>query len=99
MRQAVLPRANRAGTAPGLPGRGTLGYQGAGPEGEVEQAVFVGELTSAGGFPHVAADCEAAWQVVRQVIEAKAARNIMLGQGGMVDRLELAGTANCGKKG
>jgi L-lactate dehydrogenase complex protein LldG len=87
VRQAVV-EGNRAGAAPALPERGTVGYQGAGPD---PAARFCEELTKAGGFPHMASSPEQAWQAVRQVIGAKAARKILLGRGGMIDRLELPG--------
>jgi L-lactate dehydrogenase complex protein LldG len=87
VRQAVI-EGNRAGAVPGLPERGAVGYQGGGPE---PVSRFCRELKGAGGFPHVAPDPEAAWQVVRDVIGTKTARKIVLGRGGMVDRLELPG--------
>lgn len=87
VRQAVV-EGNRAGAAPGLPERGGVGYQGGGPDA-VER--FCAELKSAGGQPHVAHDRDAAWHAIRQVIGARSARRILLGRGGMIDRLELAG--------
>ncbi len=85
VRQAVA-LGNRAGHTPALPERGSVGYQGAGPE-PVQR--FCKELAAAGGYPHVAADQAAAWQVVRDVIAAKGARKVLLGRGGLIERLEL----------
>jgi L-lactate dehydrogenase complex protein LldG len=85
VRQAVA-QGNRAGAAPGLPERGSVGHQGAAPE---PIGRFCEELTRAGGYPHVAADREAAWQIVRGVIGTTPARRILLGRGGMIERLEL----------
>lgn len=87
VRQAVV-EGNRAGAAPDLPPRGVIGYQGAGPD---PVARFCEEFKAAGGQPHLAADRETAWQTVHGLIQARAARKIVLGRGGMVERLELPG--------
>ena len=85
VRQAVID-GNRAGATPPLPERGAVGYQGGG--GDPVQH-FCDELKAVGGFPHLAPDREAAWQVIREIIEAAAARKIMVGRGGLIDSLEL----------
>jgi L-lactate dehydrogenase complex protein LldG len=87
VRQSVI-QGNRAGAIPDLPERGSVGYQGAGAD---LVARFGEELRGAGGRPHVAADKESAWQAVRGVIGTKGARRILVGRGGMLDRLDLAG--------
>ena len=87
VRQAVVD-GNRAGTAPPLPERRGLGYQGGGDD---LVARFCAELTNAGGCPHVASDSETAWHIIREIIESKAARKIVMGRGGMIDAIGLAG--------
>ncbi len=87
VRRAVVD-GNRAGMAAALPDRRGLGHQGAAPD---SVARFCDELRSAGGHPHVAADSDAAWLIIREVIEAKKARKIMIGEGGVIARLGLAG--------
>jgi L-lactate dehydrogenase complex protein LldG len=87
VREAVV-QGNRVGAIPGLPERVSVGYQGAGAD---PVARFCEELRGAGGRPCVAADKEAAWQAVRGVIAAKGARRILVGRGGMLDRLDLVG--------
>jgi L-lactate utilization protein LutC len=85
VRQAVV-QGNQAGGAPKLPERGAVGYQGAGAE-PIKR--FCEELRSAGGNPHVVANQEAAWGAIRKVIDGTRARKILLGRGGMIDRLDL----------
>lgn len=79
---------NRAGTAPPPAPRGEVGYQGAGTDPAQR---FCAELTAAGGKAYVAADAEAAWLVLVDVVRAKAARRILVGRGGVLDRLDVAG--------
>lgn len=85
VRQAVAD-GNRAGAATVLPPRGQLGYQGAGAE-PVRR--FCEALQAAGGFPHLAEDVEAAAALVLGLVERKAARNILLGRGEVLDALNL----------
>src|SRR5262245_21506477 len=85
VRQAVA-EGNRAGDAAPLPERGTLGYQGAGPD-PVER--FCGELTAAGGHPHRVADRAAAVRQVLELVRDSTARRILLGHGRFVDSLNL----------
>jgi len=87
VRQAVA-EGNRAGAAPDLPARGTVGYQGAGPD---PVARFRDELGAAGGTPHVVGDDEAAAAKVLELVAAKAARRALVGRGPVLDRLGLAG--------
>jgi L-lactate dehydrogenase complex protein LldG len=85
VRQSVQA-GNRAGMAPELPERGSVGYQGAGPD---PVARFCEEFTRAGGAAHVAANAEAAWQTVRGLVRARNAQRLILSRGGLVDRLNL----------
>lgn len=78
---------NRAGPPP-LPQRQQLGYQGAGADA---LARFCSELTAAGGRPHVAADAEVAWQIIRDIIQGHGCRKAMIGRGGVVERYEIMG--------
>src|SRR5581483_3406507 len=79
---------NRAGAAPALPERGQVGYQGAGadPVGR-----FCAELAAAGGHAHVAPDAEAAWRVIADITQARGVRKVLVGRGGLLDRLDIAG--------
>jgi L-lactate utilization protein LutC len=85
IRQAVAD-GNRAGVAPALPQRGSIGYQGAGAN--LLQR-FCEQLTAAGGKPHAVADAEAAVAKILEVIKTKAARHVLLGGGPAVDALHL----------
>ncbi len=87
VRQSVT-EGNRPGESAELPQRRGLGYQGCGID---PVSRFCEELKNAGGFPHVADDHEHAWQIVRGVIEAKQARKIVMGQGGIIESLGLVG--------
>lgn len=87
VRQAVV-EGNRAGAAPDLPKRGSTGFQGAGPD---PLQRFCHELKAAGGQAHVAADREAAWQIIDGVLRTHQARKVLLSRGGVVERLELPG--------
>ncbi len=85
VREAVKA-GNRAGGAPPLPERATIGYQGAGddPVGR-----FCAELTAAGGVPHVVPDRSAAVSTIMDLVRAKSARRVLLGCGPVVDTLPL----------
>jgi L-lactate utilization protein LutC len=85
VRQAVS-EGNRAGGAPPLPERGTVGYQGAGPD---PVARFRDELSAAGGILHAVADDAAAAVKVMELVMAKAARRVLVGRGSALDRLGL----------
>jgi L-lactate utilization protein LutC len=79
---------NLAGAAVPLPQRGHVGYQGAGAE-PVQR--FCAELTTAGGHAHLAADPEAAWQAIAEVIKRQALRKVLIGRGGLIERLGIGG--------
>lgn len=87
VRHAVI-EGNRAGSIPPLPERLGVGYQGCGPN-PVQR--FCDELRVAGGQPHLVADHEATFAKVLDLVRARGARKIVLGRGGFVDRLDLAG--------
>jgi L-lactate dehydrogenase complex protein LldG len=85
VRQAVA-EGNRAGGAPPLPERGTIGYQGAGSD---PVARFRDELTAAGGMPHIVADDAAAAAKVLELVAANSVRKALVGHGRVIDRLAL----------
>jgi L-lactate utilization protein LutC len=85
VREAVAA-GNRAGAAP-LPERGSVGYQGAGPD---PAARFSAELTAAGGHAHRAANPADAARQVLGLVEAAPGRRVLLGRGPLLDRLALA---------
>jgi L-lactate dehydrogenase complex protein LldG len=87
VRQAVA-EGNRAGVTPGLPGRGSVGYQGAGTD-PVHR--FCDRLIAAGGKPHEVADADAAAKRVLELTQTKPARRALLGRGPILDQLQLAG--------
>src|SRR4051812_35930530 len=86
VRQAVAA-GNRAGAAPGLPSRGHVGYQGAGPDPVVH---FRDELTAAGGHAHVVADREAAVVRLLELVQEKSAQRVLLSRGPWLDSLGLS---------
>lgn len=87
VREAVA-QGNRAGHVPPLESRGAVGYQGGGPD---PVARFQDELRAAGGQMHRAPDAASAAAKVVQLIEAHAARRVLLGSGALLDALELPG--------
>ncbi len=86
VREAVAA-GNRAGAAAPPPERGTVGYQGAGPD---PAARFCTELAAAGGHAHRAADADDAARQVLALVEHHGARRVLLGGGPVLDRLALA---------
>jgi L-lactate utilization protein LutC len=84
----AVQEGNRAGAAPPAPARQRVGYQGAGAD-PVQR--FCAELTAAGGRPHVAATREEAWRVVADVVAAHTVRRVVVGRGGVVERLDVTG--------
>jgi L-lactate utilization protein LutC len=85
--RAAVAAGNRAGDAAPLPERGTVGYQGGGPD---PAARFCAELTAAGGHAHRAADPEDAVRQILALVAACGGRRVLLGRGPVVDRLALA---------
>jgi L-lactate utilization protein LutC len=86
IRRAVQT-GNRTGQAPPLPARGSVGYQGAGPH---PAASFCEQFSAAGGKAHRVARHEAAASKVLELLQAKAARRVLLGRGTLLDSLALA---------
>jgi L-lactate utilization protein LutC len=83
----AVQAGNRPGAAPSLPERGTIGYQGAGPD---SVARFCTELTAAGGQPYLVRDDAEATAKVLELVQAKMARHVLLGQGSVLERLGFA---------
>jgi L-lactate utilization protein LutC len=85
VRRAVT-EGNRTGGAAPLPERSGVGYQGAGPD---PIARFRAELTAAGGHTHLVPDRAAAVGTVLSLVQARAARRVLVGQGDWLDSLGL----------
>jgi L-lactate dehydrogenase complex protein LldG len=83
----ALAAGNRPGDAAAPPARGSVGYQGAGPDPVLR---FRDELAAAGGFPHVVPDSAAAAARVLSLVHEKGARRVLLGRGAFLDSLGLA---------
>jgi L-lactate utilization protein LutC len=79
-------RGNRPGSAAELEERGTIGYQGAGPD-PVQR--FGAELAVAGGALYCAPDQQAAVECILDLIHVKKASRVLLGQGTYLDPLDL----------
>lgn len=86
--KSAVAQGNRAGTAPPLPERGNVGYQGGGAD-LAER--FCKELAAAGGTGHLASDADSVVDRVRGILKTHGARKILLSAGGLVDRLNLGG--------
>jgi L-lactate dehydrogenase complex protein LldG len=85
VRRAVA-EGNRAGAAPPLPERGTVGYQGAGRD---PVARFRDEFTAAGGKAHVAPDRGAAVDTIVGLVRGCAARRVLVGGGEVLGSLHV----------
>lgn len=83
----AVTEGNRHAAPPALPQRGRIGYQGGGAD-PVER--FSAELSTAGGQPWVAADREAVWARIVQIIERHQARKVALGHGGLIEHFAIA---------
>jgi L-lactate utilization protein LutC len=86
VREAVR-QGNQAGNVPPLPGRGTLGYQGGGPD---PLARFCQELEAVGGKPHVVEKDEDVLAVVLNLLARHQARHVLFDASPLVARLDLA---------
>lgn len=84
VREAVA-EGNRAGGAPALPERGSVGYQGAGADA-VQR--FCAELAAAGGVGHVVATREEALAKILELVQQKNTDRILLGRGRYLDALD-----------
>lgn len=82
----AVAAGNRVGGAPPLPGRGKVGYQGAGAD---PVARLREELGAAGGVLHLAASRAEAVAVIEQVLRDKQARKVLVGDGVVVESLDL----------
>ncbi|MFO0878850.1 MAG: lactate utilization protein [Gemmataceae bacterium] len=85
VRRAVA-EGNRAGTIPPLPDRGSVGYQGAGPD---PVARLEESLTAAGGVLHRTRDATEALAAVVRLIQERQARLVLVGDGPVTDALAL----------
>jgi L-lactate dehydrogenase complex protein LldG len=85
VRQAVAA-GNRAGMPAAIPARGQVGYQGAGAD---VVAQFCSEFTAAGGTPHTVSNAQDAAVKVLELVRSRAARQVLLGRGPVLDQLEL----------
>jgi L-lactate dehydrogenase complex protein LldG len=91
--RAAVHAGNRPGAGAAIEPRGTVGYQGAGPD---LAARFGAELAAAGGQLHVVpSDAEAAAKVA-ELVQSHSSRRVLLGQGPVLDRLCLADTLRSG---
>ncbi|GIW82635.1 MAG: lactate utilization protein C [Gemmatales bacterium] len=86
VRNAVAA-GNRPGAAAPLPSRGSIGYQGA---GEDLLHRFCMQCQAAGGIPHPVRSDDEAIDCVLAIVAEKNARNILLGEGPLLKRLDLA---------
>ncbi len=86
VRQAVQ-QGNRPGSAAPLEPRGSVGYQGAGPD---PVACFGTALTAAGGHFCLVADREAAAARVLELVRAKGSHRALLGRAPLLGSLRLA---------
>jgi L-lactate utilization protein LutC len=77
---------NRPGIAPSPEERGTIGYQGAGPD---PVARFTAECTAAGGQVHVVSDPAAAIARTIELVQTKSIRKALVGRGAFLDTLDL----------
>jgi L-lactate utilization protein LutC len=84
IRQAVA-EGNRAGTVPGLPQRGQIGYQGGGDP----VTRFCAELSAVGGNAHLVLNPQKAAELVMELVMAKGAKRVLIGRGSVLDVLLL----------
>jgi L-lactate utilization protein LutC len=85
VRRAVFD-GNRAGTSP-VPARTHIGYQGAGAN-PVQR--FQLELTNAGGISHIVPQRQAALAILQDLLPGAPQRQVLLGQGPLLDSLNLS---------
>lgn len=86
IREAVLEGNRAGGSAPTIPERGSVGYQGAGGD---PVARFREEFTAAGGRLHVVADPAGAAEIVLDLVRARSVHRVLLGHGDLLDALAL----------
>jgi L-lactate utilization protein LutC len=85
VRHAVA-EGNRIGATPALEARGTIGYQGAGPD---PVRCFHDALLAAGGQPHIVENRQAAIDRVLDLVRQRSEHKILLGRGRFLDQLNL----------
>ena len=90
-RDAILGNVRKALDAAGraaspLPERGAVGYQGAGPD---PLARFVEMATAMGAKPQLVADRDEAIAKIGTILDAAAAKKVLLGAGPILDGLDL----------
>ncbi len=83
----ALRAGDRAGGTHGLQPRGGIGASEAGPEPALW---FAERVKAVGGIPHMVDSGEAAWAVVREIIQGCGARTVLLERAPAVERLRLA---------
>ncbi len=86
VRQA-LSAGSRPGQASTIAPRGSIGYQGAGPD---LAARFCEEFTVAGGHAYLVPDRETAVAKVLELVGTRSASHILVGRGVFLDTLDLA---------
>ena len=82
----TVQAGNRAGAAVAMEARGSVGYQGAGPDAVSR---LRDEFSAAGGQPYLVRDDLEAAAKVLELVHAKSARKVLLGQGAVLQRLDL----------
>jgi L-lactate dehydrogenase complex protein LldG len=84
----ALNAGNGPGRAGKLQGRGSVAYQGGGPD---PVARFCESLAAAGGQPHVVHDRQAAVSRILDLTRAAAPQRVLLARGTFLESLELFG--------
>jgi L-lactate dehydrogenase complex protein LldG len=87
IREAVIEGNRAGGSLAEAPGRGQVGYQGAGADPLTR---FCAELTAAGGQPHVVADGAAAARVILDLVRSRSVQRLLLSRGQVLDALSIA---------
>jgi L-lactate utilization protein LutC len=82
----ALAEGSRHAASPAIESRGAIGYQGSGAD---PVSTFVTQLEAVGGTAHVVQSPDAAVQAVGQLVKAKNARRILLGDSPLLNRLAL----------
>jgi L-lactate utilization protein LutC len=85
--RTAVEAGNHAGAAVPHPSRGDVGYQGRGFDAVRR---FCDELLAAGGIAHLVADRPSAAARVVELVQARQARRVLIGQGSILDTLDLA---------
>jgi L-lactate utilization protein LutC len=86
IREAVREGNRAGGSAPQIPERGQVGYQGAGAD-PVER--FREAFTAAGGQLHVVADCAAAAEAILDLVRSRSIRRVLVGRGEVLESVPI----------